>query len=153
MFLLETCQTKCSSPCNVPDMFLPVSRYPCPQCVERSKCIQHVSVRLISWETHCKFDWRTGGDYNLGTFQMYPACSGLGKLESHGRGHLKCTQPIPTGTLESLVVCTPNVSSMCLVGIWVLVPSVCHVERTVSDAARDACYCHPVHYISYFYFY
>jgi len=33
----------------------------------------------------------------LGTFQMYPACSGLGKLESHGRGHLKCTQPIPTG--------------------------------------------------------
>jgi len=28
------------------------------------------------------------------------------------------------GTLESLVVCTPNVSSMCLVGIWVLVPSV-----------------------------
>jgi len=28
---------------------------------------------------------------------MYPACSGLGKLESHGRGHLKCTQPIPTG--------------------------------------------------------
>jgi len=28
---------------------------------------------------------------------MYPACSGLGKLESHGRGHLKCIQPIPTG--------------------------------------------------------
>ena len=28
---------------------------------------------------------------------MYPACSGLGKLESHGRGRLKCTQPIPTG--------------------------------------------------------
>ena len=26
--------------------------------------------------------------------------------------------------MESLVVCTPNVSSMCLVGIWVLVPSV-----------------------------
>ena len=25
--------------------------------------------------------------------------------------------------MESLVVCTPNVSSMCLVGIWVLVPS------------------------------
>jgi len=65
--------------------------------VEHSKCIQHVSIRLISWETHCKFDWRTGGDYNLGTFQMYPACSGLGKLESHGRGHLKCTQPVPTG--------------------------------------------------------
>jgi len=33
MFLLGTCQTKCSSPCNVPDMFLPVSRYPRPQCV------------------------------------------------------------------------------------------------------------------------
>ena len=32
MFLLGTCQTKCSSPCNVPDTFLPVSRYPCPQC-------------------------------------------------------------------------------------------------------------------------
>jgi len=32
MFLLGTCQTKCSSPCNVPDMFLPVSRYPRPQC-------------------------------------------------------------------------------------------------------------------------
>jgi len=29
----------------------------------------------------------------------------------------------PLSTLESLVVCTPNVSSMCLVGIWVLVPS------------------------------
>jgi len=28
---------------------------------------------------------------------MYPACSSLGKLESHGRGHLKCTKPIPTG--------------------------------------------------------
>jgi len=28
---------------------------------------------------------------------MYPACSGLGKLESHGRGHLKCIQSIPTG--------------------------------------------------------
>jgi len=28
---------------------------------------------------------------------MYPACSGLGKLEPHGRGRLKCTQPIPTG--------------------------------------------------------
>jgi len=65
--------------------------------VEHSKCIQHVSVQLISWETHCKFDWRTWGNYNLGTFQMYPACSSLGKLESHGRGHLKCTQPIPTG--------------------------------------------------------
>ena len=34
MFLLGTCQTKCSSPCNVPDMFLPVSRYPRPQWKE-----------------------------------------------------------------------------------------------------------------------
>ena len=67
--------------------------------MEHSKCIQHVSIQLISWETHCKFDPRTWGDYNLGTFQMYPACSGLGKLESHGRGHLKCTQPIPTGRI------------------------------------------------------
>ena len=65
--------------------------------MEHSKCIQHVSIQLISWETHCKFDRRTWGDYNLGTFQMYPACSGLGKLESHGRGHLKYIQPIPTG--------------------------------------------------------
>ena len=32
MFLLGTSQAKCSSPCNVSDMFLPVSRYPCPQC-------------------------------------------------------------------------------------------------------------------------
>jgi len=32
MFLLGTSQAKWSSPCNVPDMFLPVSRYPRPQC-------------------------------------------------------------------------------------------------------------------------
>jgi len=32
MFLLGTCQTKCSSPYNIPDMFLPDSRYPRPQC-------------------------------------------------------------------------------------------------------------------------
>jgi len=32
--------------------------------------------------------------------------------------------------LESLVVCTPNVSSICLVGIWVLVPSVWHYTNT-----------------------
>ena len=33
--------------------------------------------------------------------------------------------------MESLVVCTPNVSSMCLVGIWVLVPSVSALESVM----------------------
>ena len=33
MCLVETFQVNGSSPFNVPDMFLPVSRGPCPQCV------------------------------------------------------------------------------------------------------------------------
>ena len=32
MGLVETCQRNSSSPFNVPDMFLPVSRHLCPQC-------------------------------------------------------------------------------------------------------------------------
>ena len=32
MCLVETCQANGSSPFNVPDMFLPVSRCLCPQC-------------------------------------------------------------------------------------------------------------------------
>ena len=34
MCLLETCQANGSSPFNFPDMFLPVSRCPRPQCGE-----------------------------------------------------------------------------------------------------------------------
>jgi len=46
MFLLGTCQAKWFSPCNVPDMFLPVSRYPCPQC-QRFRSPSHHSLVLL----------------------------------------------------------------------------------------------------------
>jgi len=54
----------------------------------------------------------------------------------------------PLGTLESLIVCTPNVSCMCLVGIWVLVPSVRRVGfiPTPQETNRDLRISHPLHH-------
>ena len=37
MCLVETCQVNGCSPINGPDMFLPVSRCLCPQCVEKGR--------------------------------------------------------------------------------------------------------------------